>query len=71
MKTFESYIRDHDTKPQRGNLIRKFRWSKLRFEYGRYYVILKPFARCRYIQWWQWEDTQTAIQNLSREFKND
>lgn len=59
-------IRQYDNTPKRSNLIRKFRWSRLRFDYGRYYVIIKPFAYCKTIQWWQWEDKETAIQNLER-----
>lgn len=64
MISLNDRIRSHDPVPKRGNLIRKFRWSRLRFDYGRYYVIMKPFAHCRTMKWWQWEDTENAIKNL-------
>lgn len=40
----------------RGRLRRRFRWRKLRFEWGRWCFIVNPIERCRDIVWWEWEN---------------
>lgn len=40
----------------RGMKRKYFRWSKLRFEWGRYCFIVHPIEGGRDIVWWEWEN---------------
>ena len=39
----------------RGMLRRRFRWSRLRFEFGRWCHIVHPVEGGADLSWWEWE----------------
>lgn len=39
----------------KGRRQKAFRWSKLRFEFGRYCYIVHPIEGGQDIVWWEWE----------------
>jgi hypothetical protein len=58
MATLTSYVfqienREPDWK---GALTRRFRWSKLRFQWGRYCYITYPIKQYSDYVWWEWEE---------------
>ena len=46
-------MKDPDWK---GKLQKRFRWLKLRFEWGRWCYIIEPIANDRDTIWWEKED---------------
>lgn len=43
----------------RGKIEKRFRWSKLRWEWGRWCYVVHPVEGGRDYAWWEWEDANS------------
>ena len=53
--SFRGQCKDRDP-DYKGLVKRRFRWGKLRFEWGRWCEVIHPVQGVRDYYWWEWEN---------------